>query len=189
MAFLRKTGNLLLNKRLLHHHHPICASAAARRVFIPSSLRFLNDGSNTQLPNFVEESNNIDRTPSSLADSLSRLRRDSSPNQVLSDVLGQSSSPYRGPRMDNNFQFTNPPRGQTGLTGLRRFDEREDDDGRNVKANTVVVRVKGFTNFRKKKEAVLRLREALGPKYQIINIQDVTNLPHNGCRLPKKRRK
>ncbi|MCL7049857.1 hypothetical protein MKW94_003819 [Papaver nudicaule] len=179
MAFLKKTSNLLLNN-YLHYHH---------RVVIPSSIRFLNDGSNTRLPNFVEQADVSDRVPSSLADSLNRIRRDSSPNQVLSDVLGQSSSPYRGPRMDSNFQFTNPPRGRTGLTGLRRFDAREDDDGRDVKANTVVVRVKGFTNFRKKKEAVLRLREALGPKYQIINVQDVTNLPHNGCRLPKKRRK
>ncbi|KAI3956859.1 hypothetical protein MKX01_000893 [Papaver californicum] len=189
MAFLKKTSNLLLNnKHLLHHHHPIGSHVFARRTEIPSSLRFLNDGSNTRLPNFVEENDVIGRTSSTLSDSLYRLRRDSSPNLVLSDVLGQSASPSRGPRMDND-QFTNPPRGRTGFTGLRRFDATENDDGRSVKANTVVVRVKGFTNFRKKKEAVLRLREALGPKYQIINVQDVTNLPHNGCRLPKKRRK
>ncbi|XP_026413299.1 uncharacterized protein LOC113309086 [Papaver somniferum] len=183
MAFLKKTSNLL------HHHHPIGSLVAARKIGIPSSIRFLNDRSNTRLPNFVEENDVIDRTSSSLSDSFSRLRRDSSPNLGLSDVFGQSSSPSRGPRMDNKFQFTNPPRGRTGFTGLKRVDATEDDDGRNIKANTVVVRVKGFTNFRKKKEAVLRLREALGPKYQIINVQDVTNLPHNGCRLPKKRRK
>ncbi|XP_026425455.1 uncharacterized protein LOC113321754 [Papaver somniferum] len=180
MAFLKKTSNLLL------HHHQIGSLVAARKIEIPSSIRFLNDRSNTRLPNFVEENGVIDRTSSSLSDSLSYLRRDSSPNL---DVLGQSSSPSRGPRMDNNFRFTNPPRGRTGFTGLKRFDATESDDDRNVKVTTVVVRVKGFTNFRKKKEAVLRLREALGPKYQIINVQDVTNLPHNGCRLPKKRRK
>ncbi|KAI3911553.1 hypothetical protein MKX01_035674 [Papaver californicum] len=188
-AFLRKTSNLLLNNKHILHHHPIGSPVVARRIEIPSSFRFLYDGSNTRLPNFVENNDVIDRTPSFLSDSLSRLRRDSSPNQVLSDVLGQSSLPSRGPRMDNNLQFTDPPRGRTGFTGFRRFDATENDDGRNVKANTIVVRVKGFTNFRKKKEAVLRLREALGPKYQIINVQDVTNLPHNGCRLPKKRRK
>ncbi|KAI3843514.1 hypothetical protein MKX03_016223 [Papaver bracteatum] len=87
------------------------------------------------------------------------------------------------------FFRRHPPRGRTAFTGLRRVDATENDDGRNVKANTVVVRVKRFTNFRKKKEVVLRLREELGPNYQIINVQDVTNLPHNGCRLPKKRRK
>ncbi|KAI3967969.1 hypothetical protein MKW92_044011 [Papaver armeniacum] len=182
MAFLKKTSNLLF------HRHPIGSLVAARKIEIPSSIRFLNDRSNTRLPNFVEENDVTNRTSSSLSESFSRLRRDSSPNSGLSDVFGQSSSPSRGPRMDNNFQFTNPPRGRTGFTGLKRVDATEDDDGRNVKANTVVVRVKGFTNFRKKKEAVLRLREALGPKYQIINVQDVTNLPHNGCRLPKKRR-
>ncbi|KAI3884760.1 hypothetical protein MKX03_022577 [Papaver bracteatum] len=183
MALLKKTSNLLL------HHHPIGSLVAARKIEIPSSFRFLNDRSNTRVPNFVEENDVIDRTSSSLSDSFSRLRRDSSPNSGLSDVFGQSSSPSRGPRMDNNSQFTNPPRGRTAFTGLRRVDATENDNGRNVKANTVVVRVKGFTNFRKKKEAVLRLREALGPNYQIINVQDVTNLPHNGCRLPKKRRK
>ncbi|KAI3935201.1 hypothetical protein MKW98_018390 [Papaver atlanticum] len=182
MAFLKKTSNLLL------HHHQIGSLVAALKIEIPSSIRFLNDRSNTRLPNFVEENDVIDRTSSSLTDPLSYLRRDSSPS-LGSNVLGQSSSPSRGPRMDNNFQFTNPPRGLTGFTGVKRFDATESDNDRNVKANTVVVRVKGFTNFRKKKEAVLRLREALGPKYQIINVQDVTNLPHNGCRLPKKRRK
>ncbi|KAI3983534.1 hypothetical protein MKX01_038954 [Papaver californicum] len=99
MTFLKKTSNFFLNnKHLLHHHHPIGSPVAARRIEIPSS------------------------TSSSLSDSLSRLRRDSSRNQVLSDVLGQSSSPFRGPRMDNNLQFTDPPRGRTGFTGLRRFD-------------------------------------------------------------------
>ncbi|KAI3871136.1 hypothetical protein MKW98_015036 [Papaver atlanticum] len=135
MAFLKKTSNLLL------HHHPIGSLVAARKIGIPSSIRFLNDRSNTRLLNFVEENDVIDRTSSSLSDSFSRLRRDSSPNLGLSDAFGQSSSPSRGPRMDNNFQFTNPPRGRTAFTGLRRVDATENDDGRNVKANTVVVNV------------------------------------------------
>jgi hypothetical protein len=46
---------------------------------------------------------------------------------------------------------------------------------------------------RKKKKVILSWREGfrgegVGVKSRILSIYDVTQLPHNGCRLPKKRR-
>ncbi|GMI88881.1 hypothetical protein HRI_002557400 [Hibiscus trionum] len=57
---------------------------------------------------------------------------------------------------------------------------------RRMGIKSVVVRVKGFTHFKKKKQAILSFRE--GFKNPIVYIEDVTRHPHNGCRLPKKRR-
>ncbi|KAK5813622.1 30S ribosomal S11 [Gossypium arboreum] len=57
---------------------------------------------------------------------------------------------------------------------------------RKMGIKSVVVRVKGFTHFKKKKQAILSFRE--GFKNPIVFIEDVTRHPHNGCRLPKKRR-
>ncbi|KAE8687270.1 Phosphatase 2C family protein isoform 1 [Hibiscus syriacus] len=57
---------------------------------------------------------------------------------------------------------------------------------RRMGIKSVVVRVKGFTHFKRKKQAILSFRE--GFKNPIVYIEDVTRHPHNGCRLPKKRR-
>lgn len=58
---------------------------------------------------------------------------------------------------------------------------------------SVVMKVKGFTFFRKKRKVILSWRdgfrgEGLGGRSGILSVQDVTQLPHNGCRLPKRRR-
>jgi len=69
--------------------------------------------------------------------------------------------------------------------------------GRSVRKmglKSVVMKVKGYTFFRKKKKVILSWREGfLGEgvgtqRAPIMYIHDVTQLPHNGCRLPKKRR-
>ncbi|KAK9749777.1 hypothetical protein RND81_02G149200 [Saponaria officinalis] len=63
---------------------------------------------------------------------------------------------------------------------------------RNLGLKSVVMRVNGFTHFKKKKQAILSWREGYtfgrGDKNPISYIEDTTRRPHNGCRLPKKRR-
>lgn len=63
---------------------------------------------------------------------------------------------------------------------------------RNLGLKSVVMRVNGFTHFKKKKQAILAWREGYthgrGDKNPIAYIEDTTRRPHNGCRLPKKRR-
>nr|UXN84119.1 ribosomal protein S11 [Kadsura japonica]UXN84142.1 ribosomal protein S11 [Kadsura japonica]UXN84174.1 ribosomal protein S11 [Kadsura japonica] len=69
----------------------------------------------------------------------------------------------------------------------------------NLGMKSVVMKVKGSTFFRKKKAVILSWRdgytfaeckrsEGVGDRSVIIYIHDVTQLPHNGCRLPRKRR-
>ncbi|XP_060207807.1 small ribosomal subunit protein uS11m [Lycium barbarum] len=57
---------------------------------------------------------------------------------------------------------------------------------------SVVMKVNGFTYFKKKKQAILSFREGYthsrGDKNPVVYIEDTTRKPHNGCRLPKKRR-
>ncbi|XP_019229140.1 PREDICTED: probable ribosomal protein S11, mitochondrial [Nicotiana attenuata] len=57
---------------------------------------------------------------------------------------------------------------------------------------SVVMKVNGFTFFKKKKQAILSFREGYthsrGDKNPVVFIEDTTRRPHNGCRLPKKRR-
>lgn len=57
---------------------------------------------------------------------------------------------------------------------------------------SVVVKVNGFTYFKKKKQAILSFREGYshyrGDKNPVVFIEDTTRKPHNGCRLTKKRR-
>ncbi|WCJ17648.1 30S ribosomal protein S11 [Euphorbia peplus] len=67
--------------------------------------------------------------------------------------------------------------------------------GRRVKemgVKAVVIRVKGFTYFKKKRLAVMGFKEGFSSSRSAQNpikyIEDVTRKPHNGCRLPKKRR-
>uniref|UniRef100_A0A7C8YPH4 Ribosomal protein S11 n=1 Tax=Opuntia streptacantha TaxID=393608 RepID=A0A7C8YPH4_OPUST len=63
---------------------------------------------------------------------------------------------------------------------------------RNLGLKSVVMRVNGFTHFKKKKQAILSWREGYtygrGDKNPIAYIEDTTRRPHNGCRLPKRRR-
>jgi small subunit ribosomal protein S11 len=63
--------------------------------------------------------------------------------------------------------------------------------GRSAKkrGKPVVVRVKGSTYLGKKKAVILSSRKGVGIKYLIMYIHDVTQLSHNGCRLPRKRNK
>ncbi|XWS57470.1 hypothetical protein CRYUN_Cryun09bG0176600 [Craigia yunnanensis] len=63
---------------------------------------------------------------------------------------------------------------------------------RNMGIKSVVIKVKGFTHFKKKKQAILSFREGFSnsrlDKNPVVYIEDTTRRPHNGCRLPKKRR-
>ncbi|XP_021282619.1 probable ribosomal protein S11, mitochondrial [Herrania umbratica] len=62
---------------------------------------------------------------------------------------------------------------------------------RNMGIKSVVVRVKGFTHFKKKRQAILSFREGFSNSRSdnpVVHIEDTTRRPHNGCRLPKKRR-
>ena len=62
--------------------------------------------------------------------------------------------------------------------------------GRSAKkrGKPIVVRVKGSTYLGKKKAVILSSRKGVGRKSLIMYIHDVTQLSHNGCRLPRKRR-
>ncbi|KAL2334515.1 hypothetical protein Fmac_015728 [Flemingia macrophylla] len=68
--------------------------------------------------------------------------------------------------------------------------------GRRARAlglKSVVMKVNGFTHFRRKRQAILSWREGLtadsrGDRSPIVYVEDTTRKPHNGCRLPKKRR-
>nr|BCT43300.1 ribosomal protein S11 [Musa coccinea] len=64
---------------------------------------------------------------------------------------------------------------------------------RKMGLKSVVMKVQGSTYFRKKKKVILSWiegfrGEGVGDPSPILYINDVTQLPHNGCRLPKKRR-
>jgi small subunit ribosomal protein S11 len=65
---------------------------------------------------------------------------------------------------------------------------------RKMGVKSVVVRVKGYSFFRKKKKIVMGFADGFrGERVRtptpIMYIHDVTQLAHNGCRLPKKTRK
>ncbi|XP_057786656.1 uncharacterized protein LOC131004078 [Salvia miltiorrhiza] len=61
-----------------------------------------------------------------------------------------------------------------------------------MKIKSVVVKVSGFTFFRKKKDSILAFKDGYthsrGDVNPVVYIEDTTRKPHNGCRLPKKRR-
>lgn len=67
---------------------------------------------------------------------------------------------------------------------------------RRLGLKSVVMKVKGFTYFKKKRQAITSWREGFtesrgergGRNHPIVYIEDTTNRPHNGCRLPKRRR-
>ncbi|KAJ7982482.1 Ribosomal protein S11 [Quillaja saponaria] len=57
---------------------------------------------------------------------------------------------------------------------------------------SVVMKVKGFTFFKKKRQAIMSFKEGFagsrGGSSSIVYVEDTTRRPHNGCRLPKRRR-
>jgi small subunit ribosomal protein S11 len=63
---------------------------------------------------------------------------------------------------------------------------------RNIGFKSVVMKVKGFTYFKKKRQAIMSFKEGFSSsrtdRNPIICIEDTTRRPHNGCRLPRKRR-
>ncbi|PON76919.1 Ribosomal protein [Parasponia andersonii] len=63
---------------------------------------------------------------------------------------------------------------------------------KNLGLKSVVMKVKGFTHFKKKRQAIMSWREGFtnsrGDQNPVVYIEDTTRRPHNGCRLPKKRR-
>lgn len=64
---------------------------------------------------------------------------------------------------------------------------------RGLGLKSVVMKVNGFTHFRRKRQAIMSWREGFtadsrGDRSPIVYIEDTTRKPHNGCRLPKKRR-
>lgn len=63
---------------------------------------------------------------------------------------------------------------------------------RGLGLKSVVMKVNGFTHFRRKRQAIMSWREGFtdsrGDRNPIVYIEDTTRRPHNGCRLPKKRR-
>nr|QJH91798.1 ribosomal protein S11 [Ceratozamia hildae] len=59
---------------------------------------------------------------------------------------------------------------------------------KNLGMKSVVVEVKGSTYSGKKKAVIPSPRKGVGRKSLIMHIHDVTQLSHNGCRLPRKRR-
>ncbi|KAF5450433.1 hypothetical protein F2P56_030788 [Juglans regia] len=63
---------------------------------------------------------------------------------------------------------------------------------RNLGLKSVVMKVKGFTYFKKKRQAIMSWREGFtnsrGVQNPIVYVEDTTRRPHNGCRLPKRRR-
>ncbi|KAJ0102565.1 hypothetical protein Patl1_05806 [Pistacia atlantica] len=62
---------------------------------------------------------------------------------------------------------------------------------KNMGLKSFVMKVNGFTYFRKKKQAILSFREGFGNSRNqspIVYIEDTTRKPHNGCRLRKQRR-
>lgn len=64
---------------------------------------------------------------------------------------------------------------------------------RGLGLKSVVMKVNGFTHFRRKRQAIMSWKEGFtadsrGDRSPIVYIEDTTRKPHNGCRLPKKRR-
>ncbi|KAH0438245.1 hypothetical protein IEQ34_026125 [Dendrobium chrysotoxum] len=108
-----------------------------------------------------------------------------------------------GLRMLRGIRRLGPPqvvwRKEKGRSRLSRYAaeataEHVGRSARKMGLKSVVMKVKGSTFFRKKKKVILSWREGfrgegVGAKRSpIMYIHDVTQLSHNGCRLPKKRR-
>lgn len=65
-------------------------------------------------------------------------------------------------------------------------------ESRKLGLKSVVMRVKGFTFFKKKRQAIMSWRDGFtdsrSDRNPIVYIEDTTRRAHNGCRLPKQRR-
>ncbi|MED6113088.1 hypothetical protein PIB30_067675 [Stylosanthes scabra] len=65
---------------------------------------------------------------------------------------------------------------------------------RGLGLKAVVMKVNGFTHFRRKRQAIMSWLEGFldsradKSRNPVVHIEDTTRKPHNGCRLPKKRR-
>ena len=63
---------------------------------------------------------------------------------------------------------------------------------RSLGLRSVVLKVNGHTFFKKKKQAIMSWREGFTnsrtDQNPVVCIEDTTRKPHNGCRLPRKRR-
>jgi small subunit ribosomal protein S11 len=73
--------------------------------------------------------------------------------------------------------------GGAGFRGSRKSTEKAGKTALDYGVKTLEVRIKGPGPGR---ESAVRALNACG--YKIMNIIDVTPIPHNGCRPPKKRR-
>lgn len=82
--------------------------------------------------------------------------------------------------------------GKSSRFGAEATAEHVGRKVRDVGVKSVVVKVNGFTYFKKKRQAIMSFREGYtnsrGDQNPIVYIEDTTRRPHNGCRLPKKRR-
>ncbi|XP_038903066.1 probable ribosomal protein S11, mitochondrial [Benincasa hispida] len=65
-------------------------------------------------------------------------------------------------------------------------------ESRKLGLKSVVMRVKGFTIFKRKRQAIISWRagftDSRSDQNPIVYIEDTTRRAHNGCRLPKQRR-
>ncbi|MED6129426.1 hypothetical protein PIB30_107833, partial [Stylosanthes scabra] len=65
---------------------------------------------------------------------------------------------------------------------------------RGLGLKAVVMKVNGFTHFRRKRQVIMSWLEGFLDsradkcRNPVVHIEDTTRKPHNGCRLPKKRR-
>lgn len=85
-----------------------------------------------------------------------------------------------------------PDKGKVSRYGAEATAEHVGREARKSGVKSVVVKVNGFTYFKKKRQAIMAFREGYthgrGDQTPIVYIEDTTRRPHNGCRLPKKRR-
>ncbi len=92
-------------------------------------------------------------------------------------------------RQGNALSWATPVARGSAVRASRRRSPRRSRPKRPARAaldygvKTVEVRIKGPGPGR---ESAVRSLNALG--YKVVNIIDVTPIPHNGCRPPKKRR-
>ncbi|KAL3502146.1 hypothetical protein ACH5RR_036595 [Cinchona calisaya] len=82
--------------------------------------------------------------------------------------------------------------GKVSRYGAEATAEHVGREARKSGVKSVVVKVNGFTYFKKKRQAIMAFKEGYthgrGDQTPIVYIEDTTRRPHNGCRRPKKRR-
>uniref|UniRef100_A0A2P2P1I4 Putative ribosomal protein S11 n=1 Tax=Rhizophora mucronata TaxID=61149 RepID=A0A2P2P1I4_RHIMU len=99
-------------------------------------------------------------------------------NEELSGSSGRVLNKMGGPKMSR----------YTAEATAEYFGRKARGEG----LKSIVIKVKGFTYFKKKRQAITSYREGLTDSRSdwnpIVAIEDTTRRPHNGCRLPKRRR-